>query len=44
METTVLAVRISKELKEKLQELAKSDDRTLSNFVGKLLKEGVMNK
>lgn len=44
MEKTTLNIRLDSDLKIKLQELANKDSRTLSNYVVKLLKEGVMNK
>jgi predicted DNA-binding protein len=32
-ESVVMAVRIEKQLKDKLETLAKNDNRTLSNFI-----------
>jgi len=39
MKQEMLAVRIDAELKEKLRKLAEGEDRTLSNYVIKVLRE-----
>lgn len=44
MKTERLHLRISPELKEKLQAAAEAENRTVSNYVEKLLKEAVKEK
>lgn len=44
MKTERLHLRISPELKEKLQAAAEAENRTVSNYVENLLKEAVKEK
>jgi predicted transcriptional regulator len=39
MKSVVIGIRLSLEVKEKLQRLAEKDHRSLSNFIGKIVLE-----
>lgn len=43
MPTEQMSLRVPKELKEKLEELAREDGRSLSNYVAKILADHVKN-
>lgn len=44
METEHLGIRVDKDIKDKLIELAKKDDRTLSNFLVRIFRNLVEGK
>ena len=42
--TKIISVRLDNDLIQKLKERAKAEDRSLSNLISKLLKEGMQDK